>query len=104
MTTTIPYGCSFAASAFSGYFTSMAMPYEAKKFSYLTIVLAVISLTLATGGMAIFQEELIQFFYLDAKTRQITETVLPILYVYSLFSGSMAWVWRRSRLAGGNHF
>jgi len=81
----VPLGCSYAASAFTGFFCASGQIDEAKKYSRLTILFNSIITLIILIVLASCQKRLASFFTGDPKTVEIVYDVMFVLYVYIFF-------------------
>jgi Na+-driven multidrug efflux pump len=81
----VPLGCSFAASAFTGYFCACGKTVEAKKYSRLTLLFGVILNCVQLTLLYLFQNEIAQAFTTDPAVYEIVDQALTVLYIYIFF-------------------
>ena len=81
----IPLGCSFAASAFTGFFCASGKIKEAKKYTRLTVAFGELITLLVLGVIFLFENKISHFFTSDEKVVQIVSDSFKVLYLYISF-------------------
>ena len=81
----IPLGCSFAASAFTGYFTASGKIAEGKKYTRLTILFNSLLTLIMLLLVYVFQKQIASFFTKEEKVVAIIEDCMTVLYFYFFF-------------------
>lgn len=78
----IPLGCSFAASAFTGFFCASGKIKEAKKYTRITVLFGEIITLAVLGIIFAFQDKISHFFTRDEKVVEIVNSCFNVLYLY----------------------
>ena len=80
-----PLGCSFAASAFTGFFCASGKTVEAKKYSRLTLAFGIILTSITLLLLWSFQDGISRIFTSDEAVVSIVYDCLNVLYIYIFF-------------------
>lgn len=80
-----PLGCSFAASAFTGFFCASGKIEEAKRYSRLTLAFGMILTTVTLLILWTFQDGISRVFTNDEAVVKIVYESLNVLYIYIFF-------------------
>lgn len=81
----VPLGCSFAASAFTGYFCANGQPDVGKKYTRLTVLFGLVLTSLQLLLLFLYQDSISRLFTTDEKVVNIVYESLTVLYIYIFF-------------------